>query len=41
MAIADASEHDGAHQFRHRPHGEVDDPHQGLIPLLHACNPHP
>ena len=28
-------------KFRHRPHGEVDDPHQGLIPLLHTCDPHP
>src|SRR5215831_7535675 len=41
MAIADTGEHDGAHQFRHRPHGEVDDSHQGLIALLQACDPHP
>src|SRR5205085_2127976 len=31
MAIADAGQHDGAHQFRHEPHREIGDRHQRLI----------
>src|SRR5438105_11092730 len=31
MAVADAREDDGAHQFAHRTHREVGDPHQRLV----------
>ena len=40
MAIVDASEDNGAQQFRHRPHREVDHPHQGLVPRLQAGDPY-
>src|SRR5437588_6346375 len=36
VAIADAGQHDGAHQFRHEPHREIGDRHQRLIARFEA-----
>src|SRR5205814_9056286 len=37
VAIADAGQHDGAHQFRHETHREIGNRHQRLIAWIEPC----